>query len=138
MNREEMTAYLETKAALLERIGANTEKQRLVVAKREMRGLRRLLRERAALIDELATVNRLLADDGLRPLRGSLAARFRAIEARQKELLGACDQVLQQALAERARIAAEINNSRLTRQVKNRYINKWQVMAWGNCLNVKA
>lgn len=123
---------------MLAKIGVNTDKQRLLVARREMRGLRRLLRERAALIDELAAVSRLLASEELRPFRASFAREFTAIETRQRELLGACDQVLQQALAERARIAAEINNGRLMRQVKNRYINKWQVMAWGNCLNVKA
>lgn len=134
MSRDETLGCLEKKTALLEKIAVNTEKQRLLVAKREMRGLRRLLRERAALIDELAAVNGLL-DAGA--ARQSLADEFRTVEAKQKELLGACDRVLQEALAERARIAAEINNSRLMRQVKNRYIHRWQIMAWGNCLNVK-
>ena len=135
MSRDETLGCLKKKMALLEKIAVNTEKQRLLVARREMRGLRRLLRERGALIDELAAVNGLLDASAARQ---PLADEYRAVEAKQKELLGACDQVLQQALTERARIAAEINNGRLMRQVKNRYINKWQVMAWGNCLNVKA
>ncbi len=135
MGRDETLGCLEKKLALLEKIAVNTEKQRLLVARREMRGLRRLLRERAALIDELAAVNGLLGAGAA--WRQALADEFRAVEAKQRELLGACDRVLQEALAERARIATEINNSRLMRQVKNRYINRWQVMAWGNCLNVK-
>ncbi|MDT8902117.1 hypothetical protein [Anaeroselena agilis] len=135
MGRDETLDCLAKKTALLEKIAANTEKQRLLVAKREMRGLRRLLRERGALIDELAAVNGLL--DAGAAWRQPFADEFRAVESKQRELLGACDRVLQEALAERARIAAEINNSRLMRQVKNRYIHRWQIMAWGNCLNVK-
>ncbi|HWQ62498.1 MAG TPA: hypothetical protein VN521_09320 [Negativicutes bacterium] len=138
MNREEARECLARKLAILEKIAANTATQGKFVGRREMRGLRRLLAERAALIDELAAVDeRLAGDDTRRLLDASFAAELRAIDAKHREVLAACSQVITQACAERGRIAAELTSSRQVRQAKNRYVDRWQVMAWGNRLNVK-
>lgn len=137
MNREEMRECLASKLAIIEKIGANTATQERFVRRREMRGLRRLLRERAALIDEFGAVcNRLSAERAWQN-SGLFADEMRAIDARQKEIFDECDRVMQLAMAERTRIAAEINNSRLMRQVKSNYVNKWTLAAFSNRLNVK-
>jgi hypothetical protein len=138
LNREEAKEFLAQKLAILEKIAANTATQGKFVGRREMRGLRRLLAERAALIDELAAVDeRLTGDDSRRLLDASFATELRAIDARHREVLKVCGEVMMQACAERDRIAAELNSSRQVRQAKSRYVDRWQVMAWGNRLNVK-
>lgn len=138
MNQEEIRECLTQKMAILEKIGVNTATQNRFVRRREMRGLRRLLRERAALIDEFATVNkRLLNDKNWQQTSVFFAAEVRAIDAKQKEILDDCDEVLQLAIAEKARIAAEINNSRLMRRAKSNYVHRWTTMAFSNRLNVK-
>ena len=138
MNREEAKECLAQKLAILEKIAANTATQGKFVGRREMRGLRRLLGERAALIDALAAVDeRLGGEDNRRLLAAAFTAEVRAIDAKHREVLAACGRVIEQACAERSRIAAEINNSRQVRQAKNQYVNRWQVAAWGNRLNVK-
>ncbi len=125
---------LARKAVLLEKIAANTATQGRFVRRREMRGLGRLLRERAALIGELAAVNKQLAGERL---GGLLAAEARALIARQREITTACEHVIQQAAAELGRIAGEIAASRTKRRMKTVYVDTWQRAARGSCLNVR-
>lgn len=125
-------AYLTRKLEIIEKINTNTETQRRFVRRREMRGLNRLLRERAVLIDELVAVNgKLKSDPGWKNLN-EFKAMVQTIETRQKETLDACDQVLQEALAEHRLIAAELCNIKALRQLKNRYVRQWTVMALGH------
>lgn len=138
MDREEVRECLTRKLAIIEKIAANTATQGRFVGRREMRGLCRLLRERAALIDELAAADeRLAGEDNRRLLAGAFAAEVREIEAQYKKVLEDCRQVLDLASAERARIAAELTTSRQVRQAKNLYVDRWQVMTWANRFNVK-
>jgi hypothetical protein len=135
MVEQEIREHLVRKLAVLERIAANTETQERFIRRREMRGLGRLLRERAVLIDELAAVNERLAGERL---GGLLADEARALNARQREIVAACEHVIRQAMAERIRIAGEIAASRTKRRMNNVYFkSNWQVMARGSCLNVK-
>jgi hypothetical protein len=138
LDREEARECLARKLAIIEKIAANTATQGRFVGRREMRGLCRLLRERAALIDELAAADeRLAGEDNRRLLACTFAAEVRGIEAQYKKVLEDCRQVLDLASAERARIAAELTTSRQVRQAKNLYVDRWQVMTWGNRVNVK-
>lgn len=137
MSSAEIREFLAEKMAILDKIGINTAVQNKFVRRREMRGLRRLLRERAALIDELGAVTRRLAVDKGWQGSGLFDDELQAIAARQKEVLDGCDQVLQLAMAERTRIAADINNNRLMRRAKSNYVNKWTIAAFSNRLNVK-
>lgn len=138
MTQEEVRKYLGQKEAILDKIDANTIIQGRLVLKREMRGLRRLLRERAALIDDFALVNNRLKSDKQWLKSGLFAEEIRQLEEKERHVLNSCDQVLKQAMAERTRIAAEINNSRVMQRVKHHYINRWQTMAWGHSFSGKA
>jgi len=133
--REIASGYLRKKLDILEKIAAKIETQCRFIHKREMRGLRRVLRERDALIDEVLAINLALARDpawksmpALQPLIQDVINRERAIMDRGK-------QVLQEAVAERACIAAELRQSKVHRQVKNQYVNPWTVVARGSRIN---
>lgn len=129
------SGYLIRKRDILEKIAAKTETQRRFIHKGEMRGLGRVLRERDALIDELVAINIELAREqawkevqGLRPMIQDIINREQAIIERSK-------QVLQEAIAEKARIAAELRNRKVQQQVKNQYINPWAVVGRGSRIN---
>jgi hypothetical protein len=137
MNSAEIRECLVHELGILDKILANTATQSRFVQRREMRGLRRLLRERAALIEQLAAVDsKLNAHSGWKS-SGLFTAEARSLAAKQREILTACEQVLQQALAERASIAAVLGGSRLARQAKNNYVNRWLTLAYSSRLNVK-
>ncbi len=137
MNKDEMRECLARKRAILEKIGANTATQDKFVRRREMRGLRRLLRERAVLIDALGAVCYLLDEERAWLNSGLFTTELRLLGALQTDILSECDRVLHLAMTERTRIAAEINNSRLMRKAKSNYVHKWTLAAFSNRLNVK-
>ena len=129
------SSYLIKKKDILEKIAAKTETQCRFIHKGEMRGLGRVLRERDALIDELVAINIELAREqtwkevqGLRPMIQDITNREQAIIARSK-------QVVQEAIAEKARIAVELRNRKVQQQVKNQYINPWAVVGRGSRIN---
>lgn len=135
--RGNIEEYLNRKLAILEKIAANTETQRRFIPRRDMRGLRRVLREREALIEGLADVNRDLARNPGWKTMTALAAKMQEMTMKQKEILARSSQVLQQAIMERNRIAAELNSSRVVRYIKTRYVNHWTIMARGGRINEK-
>ena len=125
-----LLACLGRKLLLLDKISANTEVQSRFVRRREMRGLGRLLRERAALIEELAAVNREIEDQGLEGLKTAAAvAQAAAVAAKEREVLAACRRVLEEAVAERSQIAAELNSLRRRRQLQKQYDPPWAGIA---------
>lgn len=138
MKLDEIRNCLTKKLEILEKIRANTESQSRLVSKLRMTGLRRLLRERAALIDELAAVDSRLESEPDWQGGGLFPAEARAMAVKQKEVLAVCDAVMRQAMAEQERIKAELTKSRVMRQAKKRYVHNWQVNTLvGNRLNVK-
>ncbi len=137
MTREDAQQLLEEQVELLERIRANTETQRYFIRRRELRGLGRMLQERAALINELGAVRQALeafadwrSDPGLEPL-------LTTIELKRDETFRLINCVYREALAEKERIGAEVKKLRLKRQLKNQYVLKWTMLSWGNRFNEK-
>jgi flagellar biosynthesis/type III secretory pathway chaperone len=135
--REAIEYYLERKMGILEKIAANTETQRRFIPRRELRGLRRVLREREALLQELAALNREIAGSLKWKTVNTLTPQFQAIAARQREIMNHAAQALQEAAMERNRIAAELNGSKKTRSIRNQYVNHWTVLAPGCRINEK-
>jgi len=135
--QEPIEGCLNKKKIILEKLAANTETQRRFIPKREMRGLRRILRERDVLMEELAAVNRELARYPGWKIMNSLALRLRELTLKQQEILRRAGEALQEAIMERNRIAAELNSKRTARNIKNRYVNHWLVRARGGRINEK-
>jgi hypothetical protein len=136
MGQWERASYcLSQKTQILEKIAANTETQCRFIHGRKMKGLNRVLRERAALIEELAAINAELASDQTWKSLPRLTAMMQDTSNKQMEIMERSHQVLQQAITEKACIAAELKNSRVQRQVKSQYVNPWAVMARGHRIN---
>lgn len=125
------------KLAIIKKLNINAETQGRFVRRRELRGLNRLLRERAVLIDELVAVSDKLQGNNHWQYSAELQAMAAAIETEQKAALTVCDQVLREALVEHRQIAAELNNLKVLRQAKGRYLHQWTVMAAGANFNAK-
>jgi hypothetical protein len=136
---EKTNCFLTKKREILDRIAANTEIQYRFIHKREMRGLRRMLREREALMEELTAVDSMLlsSEPNLKTTRSTLAPMIQLIADKQKEILSRSRQVLQEARLEHSRIATELKNSKVKRQVTNQYVNHWMIMAPGSRFNKK-
>ncbi len=137
MLSKDVEELLHRKLAIIKKLNTNTETQSRFVRRRELKGLNRLLRERAALIDELVTVSDRLKGSGSDPYPAALRAMATTVEKEQQAALTACDQVLREALVEHKQIAAELNNLKVLRQAKGRYLHQWTVMAAGASFNVK-
>jgi leucyl-tRNA synthetase len=129
--------YLAEKLGILEMLLANTERQSRFVQKREIRGLRRVLREREELLEKLSTINSLLAEKQDWKNNKQLTAVRQAISERQTQLLKQSSLVITQAIAEKTKIAAEINSSRTAKNLQNRYASPWLTVSQGSRLNAK-
>ena len=125
MNQNEMIDRLARQWELLRQIGVNTEIQRRFVRRRDLRGLRRLLREQAALLKELAAVNRELQnarESGIFHEESEKSQDLRIlIAAQQAEIMERGRGVLQEAQREKERIGAEIKNVVMRKQLKMKY-----------------
>ncbi|SMD09793.1 hypothetical protein [Sporomusa malonica] len=132
---EEAYCCLNQKIQILEKIAANTETQCRFIQNRKMKGLERVLRERAELLEELVAINAALASDQSWQLLPQLVAMMQDTTNKQKEMINRSHQVLQQAIDEKACIAAELKNSKIQRQVKSQYVNPWASMARGHLIN---
>jgi hypothetical protein len=134
---EKAKGYVTKKEQILDKLAANTETQCRFIHKREMRGLGRVLGERAVLLQELSAVNKKLVNDPTWKKLPALAPVIREIAHKQQELLERSGQALQEAMAERALIATELKNNKINRQVKNGYVNPWARIAGGRFINEK-
>lgn len=137
MNRNETRESLKRQEEILDKIAANTAAQERFVRRHELRGLRRLLRERAALLERLADVAGRPRRDAAWRQDGLFAAELEAIERKSREIIDASRRVIQAAAAERLRLAAEIGKSRRMRQAKSNYVDRWAIMTFGSRLNIK-
>ncbi|EGO64735.1 hypothetical protein [Acetonema longum] len=133
----EFQAALLKKLELLEKILINTATQSRFVRRREMTGLRRLLRERAALLNELAALNHDLRGNNDREMPDEFKPVIRVIEVKQGEILALSDQAMQDAVNEHKRIMAELNNVRMMRRLKNGYDQPAGGIARVSRLNLK-
>lgn len=127
---------LQRKVQLLEQIAAKTETLCRFVPARKMTGIGRVLRERKALIDELAAVNAEIASNPAWKNTG-LAPLIQEAAGRQQNIVERSRQMLQQAMEEKARIASEIRTSRVHRQARSQYVTPWRAMMPGCRFNKK-
>lgn len=120
MRTDETEGFLDRRLAIIEKLAANTRTQRRFIAKRQLTGLRRLLRERDELIGELAAA----MEEGLRrdpQGTAELAGPLRTLRAREREVLELSAGLLQAAALEKSRVAAELRTLRAGRSLKNHY-----------------
>ncbi len=137
MTQAEVRNRLELKLAVLEKIRLNTETQGRFIRKREMRGLNRLLRERAALITELEAVNRELESQSDWRTMGELNSLIDAVDAKERETRDFAGKVMREAVAEREQIGSELKNIRLRRQAARKYALPQSALSRFGRLNVK-
>ncbi|WP_371378245.1 hypothetical protein [Sporomusa aerivorans] len=129
--------FLRRKLYILEQMAAKHETLSRFVYDRKMTGLRRVLRERQALIDELAAVNDEWDSNPNWKNAPGLAPLIKEAADKQQEVLEHCRQLLQQAITEKEYIAGELRNSRVKRQINNQYVTPWAVMLPGCRFNKK-
>ena len=137
MNETEICIFLKQKLEILEHIRSNTELQSRFIDRREMRGLGRLLRERMVWIEQLSSLNVELEQQEHQKLTDDIKSVVGSIAAMEKQILHANDQLLQQALGEKKKIAAELHKFRKLRQAKDQYEQPWAVSIQGGQLNMK-
>lgn len=123
---QEIIGLLKRKLEILDKIAANTEQQGRFLKKQQMTGLRRLLREREALIEELGGIVETLRNKSALPGDYETHSLQKAIKGRQREILDTCQQVLQSAQLVKAEIFAQLHSSRTTYQLNSRYIYQWE------------
>lgn len=116
---------LQQKLTILEKISANNETQSRFIDKRKMKGLKRVLRERGQLLEELAAINKQLTDLQLSNSPRSMSLMIQEIQDKQEQILEHSKQILKQAIAERVSIGQELRESKFSRQVNHRYVNPW-------------
>lgn len=122
---------------LLDRLAANNATQGRFINRRDMRGLRRILRERDSLLAELMEIGTALRQETGWQTDGTLGIKRKAIADRQREILASSRDLVQAAIRERSKLAAELSGSRAERQVQRQYVNPWLVMAAGSRINEK-
>jgi len=134
---QEIIGLLKRKLAVLDQIAANTEQQGRFVKKQQMTGLRRLLREREALIEELGGIVGALQGKPVPPDDYEVHSLQKTIKGRQSEILDACRQVLQSAQLVKADIFAQLHSVRTTYQLNSRYIYQWEQPVLRTRINAK-
>ncbi|GMB01215.1 hypothetical protein [Pelosinus sp. IPA-1] len=134
---EKASCCLNKKIQIIEKIAVNTEAQCRFIHRREMNGLKRTLAERDVLIWKLIAINEELSSDQTWKRMGKLKSIIQDITHKEQEIMDRSRQIIQEAVIERARIAAELRNSKAQRQVKSQYINPWVIMMSGRHINRK-
>lgn len=135
MEQQKFQAVLLKKLEILGRICANAATQSRFIHRRETTGLRRLLREQARLMDELAGIDRELKGSGDRVIPAVLRPIMQEIEIKQEQIAALSQQALEDAVKERNNLMAELNHVRIMRRLKNRYESRTGI--GGSRLNLK-
>lgn len=138
MNQSGLKSCLVRKLQLIKDICTNNESQQRLIKRRNFRAVRRLLRERDALIAELTAVNNQL--NGLDPSwqqQPTWQPIAQTVSQLQTAMLNSCRQVIYQAAAERRDIAAELKKLKNAQQLKSHYAPSWQGITAGRRLSVK-
>ncbi|MDR3592044.1 MAG: hypothetical protein P4N41_20500 [Negativicutes bacterium] len=136
MDANKVINLLRNKLKLLDEIKVNTEKQARFARRGEMRGLRRLLNERAALIDKLLKLDREMTAGAHSPAgQPDLKKLTEAIAARKLEILACWDTALQEAMAARDRVGTRLFDVRTGRRLQHQYVNCWTIPIQGSRFN---
>jgi|GEM_PF-2073336 len=135
---QKASCCLTKKIQIIEKIAVNTEALRRFIHRREMQRIQRTLDERDVLIEEFIAINAELAMDQTWKSMGEFTPIIQEIIHKQQEMIDRSRQSIQEAVAERARIADELKSSKARRQVKSHYTNPWaSVTAQGRRFNEK-
>ena len=135
MKSSEVIGLLRSKLRILTEIKINTQKQGRFASRGEMRGLRRLLNEREALIWELLSLDREMTADCSRLEHPELKKLVGAISAIQLEILDCWGKTRQEALSARDRAGAQLFAVRNGRRLQHQYVNRWATPTQGARIN---
>ena len=113
--------FLAKKLALLAEIEKNTRTQLRFVRRQEMRGLQRLLRERAKLLHQLTMLNAEIAASPAAPASEKLDMLRRQIREREQAILACNEATVQAAAAERDKLAESLKKIRQYRYLRTGY-----------------
>lgn len=125
MLQQEIYTCIENKVQILEEIAANTEIQIWCIRKLQMKGLKRKLSEREALLNDLAAVNKQLDKVDARKSNREITDLLDTARKKQTEVLKAGQQALQAAVFEQNSIKAKLQRIRIGRNIQNGYLKRW-------------
>ena len=121
-------ALLDEKRILLGKIIGNTESQIRLIRQQKMVGIKRLLRARRQLLDELAELAELVQREAAGLCWNDCAevqAIRRQIQQAEQQLLAASSLAVQLALNEKKRIAEQMRRNSQARDIQQTYIGRW-------------
>ena len=130
--------FLEQKIEILEHIEVNSKWQERFLREANIKGLRRLMSQRAAWLGQLEEVNKNLADAIQREnLTVSALPQFEALRLKQKAVLESSAQAIQAAELERNRLFAELGLIRKQKHLRDQYLNPYSAVVPGRRINRK-
>ena len=118
-------ALLDEKRILLGKIIGNTESQIRLIRQQKMVGIKRLLRARRQLLDELAELVQREAAGLCWNDCAEVQAIRRQIQQAEQQLLAASSLAVQLALNEKKRIAEQMRRNSQARDIQQTYIGRW-------------
>jgi len=121
----EYIALLDEKTKLLGKIIGNTESQIRLIRQQKMVGIKRLLRVRRQLLDEMAELVQREAAGLCWNDRADVQALRRQIQQAEQQLLAASSLAVQLALNEKKRIAEQMRRNSQAREIQQTYIGRW-------------
>lgn len=136
MTQQDVYDCVQRKLQVLDKIAANTSTQIRFARKLQLKGLGRMLKERADLIDELATVNKQLAIASCGVTSSELQDLLAAIVKKQSEIIVAGNQALQTAVGEQKGIKDKLCRIRAGRRLQSQYLQRW-LPTHGNHINAQ-
>ena len=121
----EYMSLLTKKKDLLKKIIGNTESQIRLIRQQKMVGIKRLLRARRQLLDELAELIQWEAAGLCWADLAEVKALRRQIWQAEQQLMAASSLAVQLALNEKKRIAEQMRGNSQAREIHQTYIGRW-------------
>ena len=121
----EYIALLDEKTKLLGKIIGNTESQIRLIRQQKMVGIKRLLRARRQLLDELAELIQWEAAGLCWDDLAEVKELRRQIWQAEQQLIAASSLAVQLALNEKKRIADQMRGNSQAREIHQTYIGRW-------------
>ena len=125
MTQEEYVELLYEKKMILSKIVENTERQVRFIRRLALVGLKRLLRERAKLLNELALLVVKEDEGGRWQDEPEIQAICQQIHKLQQMLIAVNALTLRSALAEKKDIADQLSGNAKAREVRQIYLVRW-------------
>ncbi|MEN6413957.1 MAG: hypothetical protein ABFC84_14535 [Veillonellales bacterium] len=125
------------KLAILDKISINTKIQIRFIHQRKMKGLLRLLRERAQYLRELQEIEeKKLPENHFITENGAVKKMLLLIRGKQQEIIRDNKEALAAAVSEKTRIMADLQRLRSREKMNNSYNIRWRHVA-GRRINQK-